>query len=87
MENISFAYEGNDKLLLSVDGEQAGYLLFEKDGDNLNIGKTFVDPKFAGRGLAKRLRKKILEDGKEKGLSIKATCSFAKAYLEKRNAE
>ena len=57
---------------------------YEKlEGNTYNIYHTFVDESLRGQGVASKLVEEAVKEIKSKGGKIKATCSYAKAWLEK----
>ncbi len=72
-------YTEEDRILMKV--------CFIKEDDNIIINKTFVDDSLRGQGKASFLMKEIITYAKEKHYHIKATCSYARSYFEKRPDE
>ena len=57
-----------------------------KINDNVcDIYHTYVDPNYRGNGLAQILLDELLNDLEKQNIEVKATCSYASSYLEKRN--
>ena len=50
-----------------------------------NIDHTFVDESLRGQGVAGKLVEMAVEEIEKKGGKVKATCSYAKNWLEKNN--
>ncbi|MFA6861254.1 MAG: GNAT family N-acetyltransferase [Bacilli bacterium] len=71
--------------------DEKGKLVYEIDfplvDGFLEITHTFVDDSLRGKGVAGALVEKVKTIASEKGLRIKATCSFAKAYFEKHPSD
>lgn len=68
--------------------EEAGKVLaeieFEKVRENTyNIFHTFVDESLRGQGVASKLVEKAVEEITKRNGKVEATCSYAKAWLEK----
>ena len=55
------------------------YLPFESGG--LNIVHTIVPPRLQGRGIAAALTQAVVEYARERGVPVKASCSYAVAWL------
>jgi predicted GNAT family acetyltransferase len=67
---------------LMVDGQRAeAYYTIE--GKVLTFTHTDVPQVLSGRGIGSRLLKGALELVRARGLKVKATCTFAAAYLGK----
>ncbi len=65
-----------DDLLAEID--------FPMTGENeITITHTFVDDSLRGMGIAKELVESVLAHAKKNGLTVRATCSYAKHYFEK----
>ena len=57
---------------------------FEEIGDNTyNIYHTFVNESLRGQGIASLLVQKAVEEIKHRGGKAKASCSYAKAWIER----
>ncbi len=66
----------NDDLLAEID--------FPMTGENeITITHTFVDDSLRGMGIAKELVESVLAHAKKNGLTVRATCSYARHYFEK----
>lgn len=62
---------------------QIAYLQYEEGGGVLDILHTVVPPQLEGLGIASALTTAAVGYVERKGLKIKPTCSFAKAYFMK----
>lgn len=73
----------DDKIELVQEDKVVGKIEFVKDGNELTITHTIVNPLFRGQGIAKILMEKVIELAKEKGYKIIPVCSYAISYFEK----
>ena len=75
-ENRIYLDDENGKVLAEIE--------FEKlEDNNYNIYHTFVDELLRGQGVASKLVEAAVNEIKARGGKVKATCSYAKAWLEK----
>lgn len=72
-----------DRIELIQEDKVVGKIEFVKDGNELTITHTIVNPLFRGQGIAKILMEKVINEAKEKGLKIIPVCSYAVSYFEK----
>lgn len=87
MEMIEVKRVGNDQkgeFLVYEDGKKAGYMTYEKQGENrIVIEHTVVDEAFGGRGLAGKLMDKAVEYARENNLKIVPVCSYVQHKFKK----
>ncbi len=76
-----------NKITLKGYSDEEVYLLYQIEGDYIVVVKTFVDEKYRGQGLAKKLMLKFLEETKTSDKKIAATCSYAQNFLLKIDDE
>ena len=76
---------GENKIYLEDEnGNVIAEIEFEKlEGNIYNIFHTYVDDSLRGKGVASKLVEKAVSEIKSRGGKIQATCSYAKAWLEK----
>lgn len=80
---MEFKIEEN-RIYYEKDGKILAEIEFEKIGENTyNIYHTFVDESLRGQGVASKLVEKAVEEITNKNGKVEATCSYAKAWLEK----
>jgi uncharacterized protein len=72
-----------DRFEILVDGTVVGWLTYRRSGDRLTAIHTEVDEAYAGRGLATRLVASALEMIRDEGLTVRPSCPFVAAYLDK----
>jgi hypothetical protein len=68
---------------IEVDGEVAGFLMYRREPDVLELVHTDVDPKWEGQGVGAALVKGALDDVRARGLKIRPYCPFVAAYLRR----
>lgn len=74
----NIVYMVDDKVVAEID--------FPLTNENeITITHTFVDESLRGQGMAKKLVLEVIAIAKEKNLTLKATCSYAKKFLENNN--
>lgn len=77
-ENRIYLEDENKKVIAEIEYEKL-------ENDIYNIYHTFVDKSLRGQGIASKLVEEAVKEIKEKGGKVQATCSYAKAWLEKHN--
>ena len=78
-----FIVEEN-RIYIEKEGKLLAEITFEKQDENTYvIDHTFVDESLRGQGIASKLVEKAVEEIKKKNGIVKATCSYAKSWLEK----
>ena len=82
-EQISVVFESErDRSAAYIDGEFVGECDFTVDGSNWIITHTGVDSAFGGRGIAKMLVLKVIEEARRQKVMIVPVCSYAKHMME-----
>jgi len=69
---------------ITVEDGITGYIEYELFEGEMDLTHTIVPEAIGGRGIAADLVKFALEYAKERGLKVKPTCSYVKAYIERR---
>lgn len=65
-------------------GEVCAYAIFKYVDENVvDIKSTFVSPDLRGRGIASKMLFALAEHIRERGLLVKATCSYAVEWFER----
>lgn len=72
----------NKKVIITEDGNDASVEYDVHDG-TLDIVHTFVPHPLEGRGIASQLVRTAYDYAREKGLKPTATCTYAKAWLDR----
>ena len=81
---MEFKKEENRIYLDNENGKVLAEIEFEKLEDNTyNIYHTFVDELLRGQGVASKLVEEAVKEIESRGGKVQATCSYAKAWLEK----
>ena len=68
-------YEGH------IDGVLAGMLDYKVRRDRIALIHTEVLPAYEGRGVAAAIVRFALDDARERGLRVIATCPYVQSYL------
>lgn len=82
-KNIQVTHDPeNAKYVLTVDGKEAGaaHYLIAAEGVR-NFHHTVVDEAFQGQGLSKPLIASALDQSREDGVKIIATCPAVRKYV------
>jgi predicted GNAT family acetyltransferase len=66
-----------------LDGELAGILEYHVEGDRIDLIHTEVLPVFEGKGVASALVRFALDDARQRGLGVIATCPYVRSYLRR----
>lgn len=72
-----------ERYVLTVDGEQAGYLDYLDEVDVRVLTHTVVDAEYSGKGYAAVLTKATLDDVRDTGKKARAVCSYVANYVTK----
>ncbi len=71
--------------------DEKGNLLYEVffplEEGYINITHTFVSDSLRGQGIARKLMEEVIAIAKKRNLPLKASCSYAKSYLEKQQSK
>jgi predicted GNAT family acetyltransferase len=63
--------------------ELLGFLVYRLAGDHITMVHTEVDPAHGGHGYAAQLAKGALDDARERGLPVVASCPYVASYVRK----
>lgn len=81
---MTFEIEPNRIFNKDADGKVIAEITFpEVSSGVFVIDHTFVDDSLRGQGVASKLVQAAVDEIKNKGGQVKATCSYAKQWLEK----
>ena len=82
-EQLTVVFEPERKRSAAyADGKYVGECAFTVEGGVWNITHTGVDPAFGGRGIAKMLVLKVIEEARRQQVRINPICSYAKRMME-----
>jgi uncharacterized protein len=71
------------RFVVSVDGEDAGFLVYRLRPGLLALIHTEVEERFEGRGLGGRLARFALEQAGAEGLAVLPFCPFVNAWMKR----
>lgn len=70
----------NNEIAYYINNVKEAYILFNIEGDDLTVTKTYVGDALRGKGMARMLMDDVMNYAKNK-YNVKATCSYAIKYL------
>lgn len=70
----------NNEIAYYINDTKEAYVLFDINGDDLTVFKTYVGEALRGKGMAKMLMDDVMNYAKDR-YNVKATCSYAIKYL------
>ncbi|SNS40060.1 hypothetical protein SAMN05443665_1003245 [Actinomadura meyerae] len=74
---------GQSRYEITVDGELAGFVEYERGEGSVVFIHTEVDPAFEGKGIGGALARGALDDVRAKGQSVVPLCPFIKKWIGK----
>ena len=77
---IVFSPENNESTAL-FEGNIIGECQFEVEDNKWIIVHTGVRPEFGGRGIAKELVKRVIEEARNRNIKIVPVCSYAQKLM------
>ncbi|MEL4503614.1 GNAT family N-acetyltransferase [Luteococcus sp. H138] len=66
----------------AADGQLAGFITYEPEGNVLDLQHTEVLPEYEGQGVGTELVKQTLDLVRTIGKKVKPSCSFVKSYID-----
>jgi predicted GNAT family acetyltransferase len=82
---ISDATERN-RFIATLDGEQAGFIVYRLRPGLLALIHTEVEERFEGHGIGGRLARFALEQARAKGLEVLPFCPFVNEWMKRHPA-
>ena len=70
------------RFVLRMEGHVAE-LVYERQGDVMDIQHTFTPPPLRGRAIAARLTEAAFAYARKEGLRVVPTCSYAALYVDR----
>ncbi len=81
---IDVRYEQDKRRAPAYDGEkEIGECTYTEKDDIWTINHTGVDETYRGQGIAGKLVDKVAAEARKANVKLNATCSYAKAVLER----
>jgi predicted GNAT family acetyltransferase len=68
---------------LQIDGEVAGYLVYQRGADAVSFLEVTTDPRRAGQGLGLVLVRQALDAVSAEGLSVLPVCPFVRDFIRR----
>jgi uncharacterized protein len=66
-----------------IDGKPAGFAEYIRTPSLVVYPHTEVDPAFEGKGVGGALARAALDDARERGLAVLATCPFISGWMRR----
>ena len=66
-----------------IDGQLAGFAEYMRQEKVIVLPHTEVDPAFEGKGVGGALARTALDDARERGIPVLATCPFIAGWMRK----
>ncbi len=80
---IDVIFDAGNSRSVAIEGEkEVGECVYQESENGWNIYHTGVSAGYQGKGIAKRLVYKLLEEAEHSGVNVTATCSYARKVLE-----
>lgn len=73
------------RFVIEVDGRVAGRAAYDRHGDRYVFTSTVVDDEFEGQGVGSRLARSVLDDMRQRGLSIVPLCPFIAGWIRRHH--
>ena len=81
--NIEVIFDSENNRSVAIDGDkEIGECDYEVSDVGWNIYHIEVLPEYEGKGIAKRLVYKLLEESEKNKVRLEATCSYARKVIE-----
>ncbi len=82
MEQLKIVFdEANNQSLAFVDEQNVGECQYEIKNGSWYIMHTGVRPEFGGRGIARMLVDKVVEEANKRNVKVVPICSYAQKVL------
>ncbi len=72
-----------DRYEARVEGDLAGFIDYKLRRDRIALIHTEVLPAYQGRRIAEHLARFALDDARQRGLRVIASCPYVRAYVER----
>jgi predicted GNAT family acetyltransferase len=72
---------GQSRFEISVDGELAGSLSYQRGKGTIALIHTEIEPSFEGEGLGSQLIRGALDQARAEGLAVLPFCPFVRSYI------
>jgi hypothetical protein len=75
--------EEQDRFEAHAGDGLAGFAQYVRTADLVVYPHTEVDPSYEGQGIGARLARAALDDARERGLAVLATCPFIAGWMRR----
>jgi predicted GNAT family acetyltransferase len=73
----------NLRYTVSVDGQPAGFVTYNRHGDVVTLVHTEIYEAFEGHGVGGSLARGTLDDLRKRGLRVNPQCPFMKRFIQR----
>jgi uncharacterized protein len=77
--------EAHRRFVGIVDDEELAVLAYRRHDGALDLVHTEVNPRARGRGIGEALLRQVLDDARDRGDRIIATCPFVTAFFREHH--
>lgn len=81
--DISVTHDAGSRRFKAIVDQHESHVEYALRGNVMDILHTIVPPAVGGRGIAGQLTAAALDYARSHGLKIRASCSYAAAYLQR----
>jgi uncharacterized protein len=74
--------EEGSRFVMRAGEESVGFIEYRRDGDVFDLHHTEVLPEGQGQGLGSVLVRDVLDDIRDRGWRIRATCPFVARFID-----
>ncbi|HSZ43546.1 MAG TPA: GNAT family N-acetyltransferase [Trebonia sp.] len=68
---------------IRIGGELAGFVLYQRRGDLINLVHTEVGDRYQGAGVAGRLARFSLDTARAEKLSVLPSCPYIRSWIQR----
>ncbi|WP_375419485.1 GNAT family N-acetyltransferase [uncultured Hymenobacter sp.] len=85
---MTISHDAEDQKFTATEDGHPAELAYSRPGpDTVDFTHTYVDGALRGRGLADELARAGLAYARQEGLTVKTSCSFMQAFVQRHQAE
>ena len=74
---------GRDRFIATIDGEQAGFIVYRLRPGLIALIHTEVEERFEGHGVGGKLARFALDQARAEGLQVLPFCPFVNGWMKR----